>query len=225
MKSKPALLLYFIACAVFMLSVIIGNSDLMLISKPVIVPAIFFYYLQERRLHVNWVYACIIGLFFVGDMILLIDSNDYFPIMITLFLFGYLLYFKGIFDDFIKIRSHFVNKTHLLVLLICVFLLVFLQISIMDIVLESKTDYLWLLMIYGVVLVLIGLISSWNYIMHPSGYTTLMILTSLSFIISDVFYILKKESLGIDIFEYLNNLTQALSYYFLTKYFLLKKSK
>ncbi|HSD13985.1 MAG TPA: lysoplasmalogenase family protein [Flavobacterium sp.] len=225
MKIKPALLLYFISCAVFMLSVVIESSNLMLISKPVIVPSIFFYYLQERRFPVSWFYSSIIVLFFAGDMILLIDPNNYFPIIISMFLLGYLLYFKGIFDDFIRIRSHFLTKAHLLVLLICVFLLVFLQISIMDIVLESKTDYLWLLMVYGVVLVLIGFISSWNYIMYPSRYTTFMILTSLSFVISDVFYILKKESLGIDIFEYLNNLSQALSYYFLTKYFLLKKDK
>ncbi|WP_162147255.1 lysoplasmalogenase family protein [Flavobacterium enshiense] len=225
MMNKPALLLYFIASAVFMLSVILNNTELMLISKPVIVPAIVFYYLQEKKMIVNWVYMAIVSLFFACDMITLIDPDSFFPLIISLFLLGYLIYFKGIFDDFIRIRYHFVNRTHLLVLLICIFLLVFLQVSLMDIVMASRTEYVWLLVIYGVVLVLIGFISSWNYIMLPSRYTTFMLLASLSFIISDVFYVLKKDYFEIEILEYVNNLAQVLSYYYLTKYFLTKKSR
>lgn len=216
------MILYFVACVVFMLAVVLKNEELMLISKPVIVPAVFFYYFQEKQ-RINLIYACIISLFFISDMILLIDPNNFFFAVISLIFVGYLLFFKGIFDDFIRIRFHFVNRMNLLGLMICVFLLIFLHVSLVDIVVESKTEYLWLLIVYGVVLVMIGFVSAWNYSMFPSRYTTFMCLASLSFIISDVFYILKKDSQEIEIFGYLNNFSQVLSYYFLTQYFLLKK--
>ncbi|WP_035678525.1 lysoplasmalogenase family protein [Flavobacterium limnosediminis] len=225
MNNKPALILYFIACAIFMLAVVMGSAELMLISKPIIAPSVFFYYMQEKKQRLNWIYVSIISLFFISDMIVLIDQENFFLIVLSLFLLGYLLFFKGILDDFIRIRFHFVKKTHLLVLLISVFLLVFLLLSMLDIVVEFNSDYLWLFVIYGLLLALIGFVSAWNYNMFPSRYTTFMLLTGLSFIISDVFYVLKKDSLEIEVFDYFNNFTQVLSYYFLTRYFLLKKNR
>lgn len=224
MKNKPALIMYFIACMVYMLAVVINNSELMLVSKPVIVPAIFFYYLQERKIKLNWAYTLIILLFFTGDMIVLIDSEELFVVVIAVFLLGYLYFLKGLVDDLVTIRLQFINKTHLFALLICVFFLIYLLISIVDVLIENKSENLGLIVLYGIVLVSIGTLASLNYITRPSRYTTFMILASLSFVISDVFYILKKDFLEIAILDYLNNFTQIISYYFLTKYFILKDS-
>ncbi|KGO82087.1 YhhN-like protein [Flavobacterium cauense R2A-7] len=225
MKNKPALIMYFIACMVYMLGVVLGNNELMLVSKPVIVPAIFFYYLQERKIKFSWTYTLITILFFTGDMIVLIDSENLFVLIIAVFLLAYLFFLKGLVDDLVTLRLRFINKTHLFALLICVFFLIFLLISIVDVLIENKTENLGLIVLYGIVLVSLGTLASLNYIIKPSRYTTFMILASLSFVISDVFYILKKDFLEIEILDYLNNFTQIVSYYFLTQYYLLKDLK
>ena len=217
--------MYFIACMVYMLGVVLDNNELMLVSKPVIVPAIFFYYLQERKIKFSWTYTLITILFFTGDMIVLIDSENLFVVIIAVFLLAYLFFLKGLVDDLVTIRLRFINKTHLFALLICVFFLIFLLISIVDVLIENKTENLGLIVLYGIVLVSLGTLASLNYIIKPSRYTTFMILASLSFVISDVFYILKKDFLEIEILDYLNNFTQVVSYYFLTQYYLLKDLK
>lgn len=217
--------MYFIACMVYMLGVVLGNNELMLVSKPVIVPAIFFYYLQERKIKFSWTYTLITILFFTGDMIVLIDSENLFVLIIAVFLLAYLFFLKGLVDDLVTLRLRFINKTHLFALLICVFFLIFLLISIVDVLIENKTENLGLIVLYGIVLVSLGTLASLNYIIKPSRYTTFMILASLSFVISDVFYILKKDFLEIEILDYLNNFTQIVSYYFLTQYYLLKDLK
>lgn len=224
MKNKPALLLYFVACTVFMLAVMLNNSELMLVTKPIIVPAIFFYYLQEKK-RVNWSYVVIIMLFFIGDMTVLIDLPDFFVLIVSVFLIAYLFFLKGLVDDLVAIRLGGINRAHLFALLLCVFFLIYLLISIIDVLIEAKTENMYLMVLYGITLVAIGTIASMNYIIKPSRYTTFMIFASLSFVISDVFYILKKDFLEIEILNYLNNFTQIISYYFLTKYYLLKDSK
>lgn len=225
MKNKPALILYFVACALFMLSVIIDNSELMLVSKPVIVPSIFFYYLQEKKVKFSLSYTLIIILFFVGDMIVLIDFSELFIVIVAVFWIAYLFFLKGLIDDLISIRVRHIKTTNLFALLICVFFLIYLLISSMDILIASKTEYMWFMVLYGMTLVLIGGIASLNYIVKPTRYSTFMILASLSFVISDIFYILKKDFSEIEILNYLNNFTQIVSYYFLTKYYLLKENK
>lgn len=216
--------MYFIACVFYMMGVMMDNNEIMLVAKPVIVPAIFFYYLQEKKIKFNWTYALITILFFTGDMIVLIDSDNLFILVIAVFFLAYLFFLKGLVDDLVTIRLQFINKTHLFALLICVFFLIYLLISIVDVLIENKTENLGLIVLYGIVLVSIGTLASLNYITKPSRYTTFMILASLSFVISDVFYILKKDFLEIAILDYLNNFTQIISYYFVTKYFILKDS-
>lgn len=225
MKNKPALLLYFVACTVFMFAVVMNNSNLMLVSKPVIVPAIFFYYLQEKKVRFNWSFVLIIMLSFIGDMIVLIDLPDFFVLIVSVFLIAYLFFLKGLVDDLVVIRLRIINKTHLFALLICVFFLIYLLISMIDVLMEAKTENMYLMVFYGITLVAIGTIASLNYIIRPSRYTTFMIFTSLSFVFSDIFYILKKDFLEIEILSYLNNFTQIISYYYLTKYYLLKDSR
>lgn len=223
MKNKPILFLYFLTCLVYLFANYQSNTELMLLSKPVIVPAIFFYYINEEKYKFNWNYVAITVFFYVADMIVLIDYNDVFLQILLLNLFSYLMYLKVTIDNLVTLRIHFINKAYIGALFIFSFFLMFLLVSAMDIMIESKTNYIWLVFIYGIVLVFIGVTSALNYIIFPSRNTTFMVVTSLLFVISDVFFILKKDFSEFEIFDYLNGATQVFSYYFLTKYFLLKK--
>lgn len=223
MNSKFALILYFLAAAFFMLGVVLENNELMLVTKPIIAPAIFFFYFQQKRERFSWNYVIIITLFFIGDMIVLIELPDILLTVVSVFLGAYILFLKGIIDDLVVSRFKSLNRTHLFSILLSVFFLLYLLVSSLEILMDSKFDNLWLMVLYGVILLCIGVVSSLNYIMRPSKYITFMLLTTLCFIISDLFYLLKSD-LDIPIFNYLNNLTQVLSYFFLTKYYILKRN-
>lgn len=223
MNIKPALLLYFIACLVFMLSVIFDSADLMLLSKPVILPSIFFYYVQENKLRFNWSYFVIILLSFIGDMIAVVEPNDFFIIIASLTLVVYLIFLKGIIDELVSIRIRRLSKMHIFTLFVCTFLLLYLLITSLGLLIETQQQNLGVLVIYGMTLVSIGVVSVLNYMIKTSRATTFMLITSLAFVISDVFFILKKYFFEIEMFSYFNNLIQVLSYYFLTRYYLLKK--
>lgn len=224
MNSKPALLLYFAAVLVYMIALVMGNEELLLLSKPVIVPSIIFYYFLEKK-EINWSYLIMIVLFFAVDMLALIEIQGFFIIAAVLTLCGYLFFLKGLLDNLVSLRFNKLNKSHFFSLLLCVFLLLYLLVISMDLLMESKENNLWILILYGMVLVLIGIISAINYIVKTNKFTTFMIITSLAFVISDVFFILKRFFLEIDVFNYFNNLIQVLSYYYLTKYYLLKKGR
>ncbi len=194
----------------------------MLLSKPIIAPSILFFYLQENRLKINWRFVIVLILFFVGDMMVLLEFEEKSHIIPLLFLIGYCFFLKDILDDLLQLRIKFVNKKNLLVLLICLFFLIYLLVTILDLMIDSQQQNLMLFVLYGIVLVLIGIVSSFCYVIKQIRFTFFMLLTSLCFVISDVFYILKSHFEEVEIFGLLNNLPQALSYYFLAKYYLLR---
>ncbi|MCG2612025.1 lysoplasmalogenase family protein [Flavobacterium sp. SM15] len=224
MNSKPALIAYFTAALVFMIAVVLGNDELLLLAKPVIIPSILFYYLLEKK-RINWFYMIMMALFFAVDMLALLEIQNFFIIAAVITLCGYLLFLKGLLDNLLPLRFNKFNKSNFFSLLVCTFLLLYFLVISMDLLMESKEDNLWILVLYGMVLVLIGIASALNYLVKANRYTTFMIITSLAFVISDVFFILKRFFFEIDLFNYFNNLIQVLSYYYLTKYYLLKKGR
>lgn len=225
MKNKPPLLLYFIACLFFMFAVYDGNNEIMLLSKPVIAPAILFYYIQETRQKINWNYIIIIALFFIGDMLVLLDVEGTYFVVISVFLIAYCFFLKSITDDLLRNRMKITHKKNFLVLLIPMFFLIYLLVTLLDLMIESHTDNLVLFLFYGIVLVLIGGISCFNYVLKQTRFTFFMLIATLCFIISDVFFILKSHFEEVEIFNLFNNLPQVLSYYYLTKYYILKPVK
>lgn len=194
----------------------------MLLSKPIIAPSILFYYLQENKKKINWRYIVIIALFFVGDMLVLLEIETSNFIIELFFLIAYCLFLKDISDDLLQNRLKITHKKNFLVLLISLFFLIYLLVTILDLMIESKTKNIVLFLIYGIVLVLVGGIASFNYLLKQSRFTFFMLITSLCFVISDVFFILKSHFQEVEIFNLFNNLPQVLSYYYLTKYYILR---
>lgn len=194
----------------------------MLVSKPIIAPAILFYYVQENRKKTSWSYIIIVSFFFIGDMLVLLEIENALFVIVSIFLIAYILFLKDISDDLLRSRLKIIHKKNLLVLLICIFLLIYLLVTVLDLMIESHMKNLVLFLFYGIVLVLIGGISSFNYVLKQTRFTFFMLIASLCFVISDVFFILKSHFQEVEIFNLFNNLPQVLSYYYLTKYYILR---
>jgi len=219
---KPSLVLYFTACTLYMLAVVVKNENLLLLAKPVIVPSIMFYYWQEVKGKVSLEYLTIVLLFFFGDMIVLLEVQNSFIFIVCLFLIAYCIFLKSLCKCMWRFGLKIKQKSHLVVLLVCVFFLIYLLIATLDLLLESETKHIGFLVFYGIILVIIGVVSALNYIVRPIRLTFFMCLASLCFIISDVFYILKSYYYELEILDWFNNLAQVLSYYYVTKYFIIK---
>ncbi|MGX7666161.1 lysoplasmalogenase family protein [Flavobacterium pedocola] len=222
MSGKPALILYFSVTILFMVSLVFNMEELALLTKPVIIPSIFFYYMQKKKGNLNWYYFICSLIFFVGDMLVLVDAEHAFQIIVPIFIVAYSLFLKVLIDDSMQIRLSEIRSPHLFAILLCLFLLLYLFISSLDLLMDIQERSIWLLVIYGTVLLLIGFLSSLNYIIKPTRLSLLMILTTLCFVISDVFYVLNKYFLEVNMLDYISNFAQALTYFFLTRYFLLK---
>lgn len=221
MSGKPALILYFSVIILFMVSLVLKMDELTLLTKPVIIPSIFFYYTQKKE-NINWFYVLMLFIFFAGDMIVLIDFENSFRIIVPMFIVSYSLFLKSLVDDSMGISLNEIKSSHLFALLLCLFLLLYLFISSLDLLMEIERGSIWFLVVYGTVLLMAGLLSSLNYIIKPSRLSLLMTLTTLCFVVSDVFFVLKKYFLEVEILDYISNLMQALSYFFLTHYYLQK---
>lgn len=99
-------------------------------------------------------------------------------------------------------------------------IIAYLSISILSLQFDKmKTDFS-VIIIYSVVLSSLIAISAINYI-SKSNYAFLnMLLMSVCFMFSDIFYILNGFYLSLSAFRLLEMATQVFSYYFMVNYFI-----
>ena len=66
MKDRnPSLILYIAATILVLVAKVFDDEVLMLITKPMVVPAIYYYYLQTKTRDVNVVFSVAVWLFFI----------------------------------------------------------------------------------------------------------------------------------------------------------------
>ena len=115
MKTKTiAYYLYFITCITALVAIVIDNELLMLIAKPIIIPAVYFYYLTKAKT-VNFFFTLVVLLSFVGDTVILLKISDPLFVMVPYYL-SYLILIGFIMSDIVRIPS--VNLTNVLLSLL-----------------------------------------------------------------------------------------------------------
>lgn len=90
------------------LSVIIFHllecDTLLSLVKPVIVPAIFYYYIQTTRYKISKSFSIALWLFFVSDMIEIIDSNQGLVLIMSCSFTSYIIISVMILREKIEVR-------------------------------------------------------------------------------------------------------------------------
>ena len=127
-KLNSALLLYFIAIILFVIASIFGNENLELFSKPMIIPSLFYYYYIRVRGRINFLFSFSILLYFIGEIILLINKDAFFFEGFAFFLIPYFIISYFLFQDFryyIKKKKIQINNFSFYVIII-----LFIYISI-----------------------------------------------------------------------------------------------
>lgn len=217
-KNSATLYVYAFAGILFLLSIVLENEDIALIFKPIIIPTIFFYYYKEVNGNVNSLFSISLFLFFIGDMLYLISLDDFFELGLMIFLLPYcvVLYFNK--RDLLLILKKKDNKRiDVTFLFVFVLLLGLLYQVLNSIDIHTKTEFFFYLL-FGLELVLMGVMSSMCYYNSNNRVNIFMLISVCLFIMSDLFFIMNKNIYSLMIFQFLNGLSQTLSYYFYVKY-------
>lgn len=220
-KTTPALILYFASCLVYIFSVAFHwDATVTLLVKPIITPAIYFYYWLESNGKVGLLPTLAIWFFFIGDMLILIEYNNLLIPLMLLNLAAYLIMGYYLTKDILKLKNPEISShTILIVCLVIAFLLSLLYAALTLVFTTSDANY-ELLTVYGIILVLLAIEAVLFYIIKSNQAGFFLAISVLCLVICDLFYVLYNYYAQLEVFIIINVSCQAFSFYFIVKYFL-----
>lgn len=220
MSKNPAIYLYLTSGLLFLLAIFFRNEEFMLVTKPIIIPSILFYYYIETKGRINGVFVLSLILFFIGDMLFLINFDDFYIIGLLIFLLPYLFVLHFLYLDIKQIiakrKNRKIDYTFIIILLILVNLLITVLINLEATSFVEELFYL----LFGIELVAMGVMAAMIYFHSSIKRNFYLAVTIATFILSDLFFVLNKNVQNLLVFELINGLTQTASYYFYVRYFL-----
>lgn len=215
--STPSLIFYFSACIFTILFTLIGQEGLVLYAKSLVVPSIFIYYLITNKYKIDLIKGAVFLFSFIGDIFILMNFNSSEVVAVLSFLIVYLLLIIQFTPNFKNIR---LKKSEILVVILVVAIIAYLSISILSLQLDKmKTDFS-IIIIYSIILCSLITISVINYLSKDNHAFLNMVLMSICFMFSDLFYVLNGFYLSLSAFSLLEVTTQVFSYYFMVNYFI-----
>lgn len=220
MKTKTiALYLYFTACLIALASLILGNEHLLLFSKPMIIPAVYFYYITKTR-HTDFWFTLIMVFSFMGDAVILLGTRNPLLVMTPYYLsymvmIGYLVY------DIAHVPFKMGNLSLSVLVLAGHALMLYM---VLDLQSSQGQRFQVPYVIYGVTLSLMVTLSVYNYLANKTDAPFFMLLACGCSLLSDVFYMVYNEHYHLPLLTYINSAMQFSTYFFLVKYILKRKA-
>jgi hypothetical protein len=215
--SKVALQLYLLASVVTVVSVFFDWKWVAFIVKPIIIPAIFYYYTQINKNKFNVVVPILLVINFISDMTTVFDFESKNEIVVALNLINNIILFYFFMSDFFILKNF--DKRYfpqLTLFLIGFFIVTYITLTLMPGLNVIKLFYY---LIYGIVLSFMATVSIQNFITSNYIRCFYAMLVSIAFIFTDTFYVIYNFYLPMKIFILFNLAIQFGSYYYLVKYF------
>lgn len=220
--SKVALTLYIVCSILAVVATIIGNETIVLLSKPAVIPAIFFYYLSvKRKRKVDLYFIMVLALSFAGDTIALLKLENETEILMIPFFLSYVLLLKFAIEDVRKMKF---NISGILLSVFVFLFLMYILYSLIELFSDMYADLVVPVIIYGIVLGTFVSIAVYCFYSKNSSFTFYLAMAALLSVVSDVFYIMFSLIFHFPSFNYLELTVQLFSYFFIVKYFVLRKN-
>lgn len=220
-KNRPGLILYFAASLVYVLSIVFHwDTVITLLVKPMITPAIYFYYWQMTKGKVGVIPSLVIWLFFIGDMMILIEYEDILVPLLILNLTAYLLMGFLVTSDLLRIKKPYLTSYTIMIICIVILFLLSLLYGALTLVFTASHANYGLLVVYGITLVLLSVESVAYYSMRNNSTSFYLLIGMLCFVICDLFYVLYNYYAPLEVFIDINVFCQAVSFYFIVMYFI-----
>ncbi len=219
--KKQALVLYFATCLLAVFAVAIESDSLLLVVKPVIIPAIFFYYLSAKLTKTNPFVVIFMVLTFISDTIAMLDIRDSTLLVMVPYFLSYLILLHFAISD--------VKKTALEPYGIAIGIFMFVLVCAVTVMVVQffSTEQQRLavpILIYGAFLAAYAGIATAYFFSTASNMGLYMILSALMCVVSDVFFALYSLIALFPGYHWFNLAVQLFSYFFITKYFILRKN-
>lgn len=219
MKTREvAFYLYFIACITALIAIITDNDLLLLVSKPTIIPAVYFYYLTATK-KINVFFTLVLLFNFVGDSVILLKIPDVLYMMVPYYL-SYLILIKFIIEDMLRAKF---NLNSLFFSLLVLLGHVIMLYMVLDLQSENGQKLILPFSIYGITMSLMVTFAVYNYLADRSISGFYMMIACGCCLVSDVFYVLYNQHFHIPILNYINSAMQLFTYIFLVKYIINRK--
>ncbi|WP_130734986.1 lysoplasmalogenase family protein [Flavobacterium sp. J27] len=222
-KFNASLLLFTIAGIFYVVASCLDDELLILLSKPIIIPSIVFYYFTQIRRKSDDLFVLSLILFFIGDILYLINIEDYYYFGLFLFLIPYLIVLFFIYKDFrllLQVREIKKVDVSLVIVMLTILYLIYSLLTLIEF--DSKKEFVYVLL-FGLELFFMTLLTALVFLYSTYRKNAYLAFTVVSFILSDVFFMLDKQ-FNILVFKLVNTLAQTLSYYFYVMYFLERAS-
>lgn len=218
--KQPALILYVAAVALAMIAKVFEFETLMLVSKPIVVPAIYYFYLQAKREKINLLFSVAVWSFFVADMIVVLYSKSaILSIMVCgMISYSFLTWF-GIKDA----KNIKFNAVNVLVLALLLLLPSYMLFRILNLDVEDISGHYSVYLLYGIILLTLVGVSIYNYISNATHAFLYLCIASVCMLLSDLFYCVYKYMIELPVFENINLFAQLISYFFMVKYFISRR--
>lgn len=214
---KFILITYVLISLGALIGVVFDFKVVEVVFKPVVVPSIFVYYLYRTNFKLSGTFTSILILSFASDMasVFQIEKKQIFILILNLAI--NILFLKSFLKDYFKlnvvdykqiINGFFVMASIMVLVVVCLTMMPNLGVY-------EMVNYL----LYGFVLSLMSTVAICNTILNDNLKIFYALVLSISFIITDVFYVLYNFYLPMNVFLLVNQIAQFASYFFIVNYF------
>ena len=212
--NKITVVTFFIFIFLGTLAKIYSNNTVLLLTKPFIVPTIYFYYFIKTEKISAW-FTLAVFLSFVGEGIGLINFVDEIYYLIAPFFLSNLILSMLVVKK-IKIKSY--NPINLISMSIMGIFLIYLFLAIIDLFSDSTLILKFQIIFYGCSLLLLAALASYN-VMNKINLENLNFgIYVICIIVSGIFYIIYNYQQKLVILDNIHFALQMVSYYFLINF-------
>lgn len=214
--SRPSLILFIVAGTLALLAKILDMEMLMIVAKPMVIPAIFYYYLQTKTRRTNLLFSLALWLFFVSDMIMVLFPVSGMPWIMITSMASYLILLKFAVSDRANLKFSAFNVIFITLLLI---LLGYILFTILNLNVDGIVTNYVMYLSYGVVLIMLVAVSAVNYLSDNSAVYLHLSCMATCILVSDLFFCINRFMIQLSVIDDINLFSQFMSYFFMVKYF------
>lgn len=211
---KFALIVYFVFTFIAIIANICGNHSVLLLSKPFIVPTIFFYYFITTK-KVDVLFSVAIAFSFLGEAIGIMNFSDEIYYMLFPFFICNIILFSMSLKSIRKSKFKIEN---ILVFLVVILLLLYLFWAVVDLFSDANLVLLLEILFYGTSLFLLSCVGIYKLITNMNSSNLNLGIYIICLIISGIFYVIYNFKEKLIVLDIIHFALQMISYYFLVNF-------
>lgn len=191
-----------------------------LISRSIIVPSIFLYYIQSKKNKLDFLPLILCTLYFIGEIIIQTKPENSLSWLSSIYIFSYFIitYRVIILFDFKLLLLQ--NKRFFYIALGILFLLIFIFFLSIDLIFNLNFEYKFLFITCGFILLILASLTSIQFLLSKTKSNKSLVIAIILFIISDLFFALQLYFVEYFFVQFIATVTQTLTYLYIIKYFL-----